>query len=165
MRSGGEWRPAVDDAFARAKDATPENLEITELAIEMAHEWQRGEKSLSAVRRESTGYERFIATNHARGAGKAALMALLDALITEQDRGEGSTQTKQGRFTQRDLEEHGAWIHPDQHGHRVIQFKGLDDDGRTYFRVTPDWKVKEGDTIHGQEEKGHVIQGPWESAS
>lgn len=134
----------MDTVMQRAREATPENTETTEKVLELACAWDQGTIGLDSIRRQSSGAERFVATNHARGTERVALMRLLDALIADQDEREGSVMTKHGRFTQEDLREHGAWIHPDANGRRVIQFKTLDDQERPYFRVIPDHKLEEG---------------------
>lgn len=57
----------------------------------------------------------------------------------------GGVMTKHGWFSEQDLRDAGAWIRPDENGHRVIQFKGLDEHGRPYFRMIPDYKLAEGE--------------------
>jgi hypothetical protein len=56
----------------------------------------------------------------------------------------GGVMTKHGWLSQQDLREAGAWIHSDENGRRIIRFKGLDDQGRAYFREIPDYKLAEG---------------------
>lgn len=135
----------MDTYMQRARDATPENTETTEKVLELAGGWGQETIGLDSIRRQCSGYERFVATNHARGADRDALRLLLDALIADQDAREGAVMTKQGRFAQDDLREHGAWIHPDAHGRRIIRFKTLDDQGVPYFRNIPDHTLREGD--------------------
>jgi hypothetical protein len=110
--------------------------------LEVARAWERGDLPLAGVRSTSSGYERWTAIRFA-GIGnpdKVLLMRLQEALV----RDAGDVMTKQGLFTQDDLREAGAWIHPDDNGRRVIRFKGMDDQGRAYFREIPDYKLAEG---------------------
>jgi hypothetical protein len=142
----------VGNPYEDAKRNSPENLAITATVISIARDWQSGAFPLASVREQCSGTDRWVAINHAKDDDRKIIQSLLDALVDEQDRAEGVIVTKQGRFTQRDLREAGAWIHPDEYGNRIIRFKGLDGsvfdkDTRAVFRPIPDHKIREGQRI------------------
>jgi hypothetical protein len=106
------------DWLQRAREATPENADTTAAVVELAEAWARGDIPLAGVRTACTGYDRFVAMNHA----KAQVRDLLDALVVDQDRTEGSARTKHGRFTREDLHQAQARVTVDSRGRRVLSF-------------------------------------------
>lgn len=87
---------------------------------------------LAQVRTLCTGYDRFVAINHATAPDKALLMALQDALVADQDQHDGSVQTKHGRFTRGDLREYGG-ILLERNGRQVLIWPSLSNDGRWVY--------------------------------
>jgi hypothetical protein len=85
--------------------------------MELAASWQRGEIGLDSVRRQCSGYDRFIAMNHAR----EQVRDLIDALAEEDDQRETAVETKHGRFSQQDLREHGGIV-ATINGQRVLRW-------------------------------------------
>lgn len=94
-----------------AREATPENAEITERVLELAQAWQAGDIPAAGVFSLCTGRERFIALNHlGKGsAEKLLLLELIEALCGYVDDGK-AWQTKHGRFTRDDLIEWGGMM-------------------------------------------------------
>lgn len=111
-------RPALGAGWMdRAKRPTATNEEITAAVVELAIAWAAGEIGLTSVRRQSTGYERFVAVNHAR----VEVMPLIEALCEEDERRLGIVRTHQGAFTRQDLHEHGG-IAGIVNGQRVVRW-------------------------------------------
>jgi hypothetical protein len=125
------------------REPTADETENLVDVIEIARAWEAGGLDLRGVRSACSGHDRWRAMRFAGvgNADKHLLMRLADALVADI----GDVITKQGLFTQDDLREHGAWVHPDANGRRVIQFKALDENERAYFRTIPPWKLAEGE--------------------
>lgn len=132
----------IAEIVAGREPTTDEERNLADV-LEIARAWEAGGLNLRGVRSACSGHDRWRAMRFAGvgNADKYLLMRLADALVADI----GDIDTKQGAFQQRDLTEHGAWIHPDANGKRVIQFKSLDDQGRACFRVIPEHKLIEGD--------------------
>lgn len=118
--------------FALAKESSPENAATTAHVVELAAAWRDGGLPLAQVRIQSTGYDRFVAINHAVGPGRTVLMRLLDALVADQDQHDGSVQTKHGRFTRGDLHEYGG-ILLERNGRQVLVWPSLSNEGRWVY--------------------------------
>jgi hypothetical protein len=133
---------SIADIVAGREPTSEEQENLTDV-VEIARAWELGALDLRGVRSACSGHDRWRAMRFAGvgNADKHLLMRLADALCADL----GDMDTKQGTFQQRDLREHGAWVHPDPHGRRIIRFKTIDNDGRTYFREVPDYKLTEGD--------------------
>ncbi|MBA2708250.1 MAG: hypothetical protein H0U59_10660 [Gemmatimonadaceae bacterium] len=121
-------------------EPNPDETETTRHVRELAQAWEAGTLPLPELRRQCSGYERSVAVRYAGNgsADKRLVMRLLDALVAAQ----GVQETKQGVFTREDL--FGAVQTRDKNGHRVIQFRDVDDAGRGYYREIPEWKLAEG---------------------
>jgi hypothetical protein len=117
--------------------------------LEIAQAWDAGALPLAGVRSSCTGHDRWTAMRFAgvHNPQKTLLLRLACALVKDL----GDVFTKAGPLTQWDLSEHGAWTRPDAHGVRVIQFKGLDEREKTYFRVIPGYKLAEGEASTGED--------------
>ena len=97
--------PALGDGWmARAKQANRPNEETALHVMELATAWRLGELGLDSIRRQCSGWERFVAMNHAR----EQVRDLIDALATEDDARCGSILTPHGTFTTQDLREQGG---------------------------------------------------------
>lgn len=96
---------------------TPENQAITELVVEIADAWARGEIGLESVRRQCDGWDRFVAMNHAR----SEVAVLIDALVDDDNRRKGLIETKHGLFTPQDIRENGG-IHGPINGRDTLRW-------------------------------------------
>lgn len=110
------------DWLRKAREPTPENAETACAVVELAEAWRAGSLPLAGVRTACTGYDRFVAVSHATGPDRTLVLALLDALVADQDQRDGSIETKHGRFTRGDLGEVEALTTRDRAGRRVVQF-------------------------------------------
>jgi hypothetical protein len=124
--------PALGDGWmGRAGQSSRSNEEATEQVMELAAAWERGEIGLDSIRRQCSGYDRFIAMNHARDQVRDLVAALAD----EDDRRAGSVVTKHGAFTPQDLREHGG-IAATVNGQRVVQWPTSGRGGRWRYGET-----------------------------
>jgi hypothetical protein len=118
--------------FALAKESTPENAATTTHVLELACGWEAGTLPMPGVRTSCTGYDRFVAINHATGPDTVLLMALLDALVADQDGRDGSVQTKHGRFTQGDIRQYGGLL-LERNGRPVLVWPSLNHEDRWVY--------------------------------
>lgn len=130
------------------REPTAEELTNRADVLEIAQAWESGGLDLRGVRSACSGHDRwramrFVGTHN---ADKDLLLHLAGALVADL----GDVVTKGGTFQQVDFEKYGAWIHNDENGNRVIRFKGLDEDGRAWFRPIPAYKLEEGRRADGQ---------------
>jgi hypothetical protein len=103
----GYRRPALGEGWmGRAAQASRTNEEATGHVVELAAAWRAGELGLDSVRRQSGGYERFVAMNHAR----EEVRDLIEALAADDDAREDAIVTRHGTFTQQDLRENGGIV-------------------------------------------------------
>jgi hypothetical protein len=103
----GYRSPALGEGWmGRAGQSTRTNEEATAQVMELAAAWERGEIGLDSIRRQCSGYDRFIAMNHARDQ----VRQLIEALAAEDDAREGIVRTGFGEFTSQDLHEHGGIV-------------------------------------------------------
>jgi hypothetical protein len=110
--------PALGDGWLRrAADPTADNLEVTNSVVEIADAWSRGEIGLDSVRRQCSGWERFVALNHA----KDAIQPLVDALAQDDEDCGLFLRTKHGHYLPQDLAENGG-LHGAINGRRVLRW-------------------------------------------
>lgn len=122
-------RPALGEGWmTRVKQSTRSNAEATAQVVELAEAWRRGEIGLDSVRRQCSGYERFVAMNHAR----EQVRDLVDALAAEDDAREGRVETNQGTFTEQDIRENGG-ILAIINGRRVLRWPTSGQPGRWWY--------------------------------
>jgi hypothetical protein len=120
--------------LTRAQAPTPENLEITDHVVELAQSWEVGGIGLDSIRIQSSGYQRFVASVHAR----RTVMPMIIALDEERKEAEGEHATHQGVFTQGDLRDARARI-TTYRRQRVIQIpESVYADGTAWYRDIPD---------------------------
>lgn len=126
-------------------EPNPEQAETTRHVLELARAWELGALPLAELKRQCSGFERNVAVRYAgNGSGdKRLIMRVLDALVAAQ----GVVETRRGIFTREDL--FGAIQTRDRSGHRVIQFRDVDNTtGRAYYRDIPEWKLAEGERLN-----------------
>jgi hypothetical protein len=128
----GYRHPALGEGWmGRAGQSSRTNEEATAQVMELAAAWERGELGLDSVRRQCSGYDRFIAMNHARDQ----VRALIEALAAEDDARAGIVRTSFGGFTPQDLQEHGGIVSSVNGRQRLVwPSSGT---GRGSWRYTP----------------------------
>jgi hypothetical protein len=103
------------------KAPTDEQREILLHVTELAEAWQAGRLPLAGVRAQCSGHERFTAIRCAPldSPEKHAIMALIDALVAEDEARQGAKPSKHGRLSAEELRSQGAVIRQNWKGERV----------------------------------------------
>lgn len=126
MREFAEERPALGEGWMeRAKQPSRSNEEATAHVVELAASWRRGKLGLESLRRQCSGYDRFVAMNHAR----EQVRDLIDALAADDDAREGAVETKYGVFWDVDIRANGGML-ATLNGRRVLRWPTSGRDGR-----------------------------------